>query len=404
MASATPESQAPVAGCLTDPFSVAGLRRLAREDRLWKLRLRESRKRPEVLALVRGAREPRSALSSVLARHSLELFGGASRAGVEATYKTRQLLTHVVGRAGDVVVSEDGLDLEMLRDLLTDPDPTTGVAAMSSPRVSRALRLVMRAVDRWAASRGETVEWAPLPLAEPSPPRRSRKSLPIGVCARLVERARPGERVKLALAFGAGLTPGDIDRLRGGDLRVEVVPPAQAAAVGIRPSPVLWARARGRRRTGVRWTPLPPWVTALVQALPAVSPRESLFPPDTPSLGASVRRLAAEFSDPGLSPTDLCLTWQALALSQGLRRDVVRRTWSHGRDEPWPQVWHPAQTNLLWLATRWPVLNAELVGPFWRRGDVVPRRAPPGCPPHEPERGWRSKKREPAPMPAGVFG
>ena len=411
MSGAQPPSdeQSPLEGpaCLHDPLSVGGLRRFAKEDRRWRSRLAKLWRSDELRAVYREARgEPPTCLEAVILAFVYQLGGSTvDRSGVETIYKARQLMRIVVDVAGDWGVGSDGIDFEALRELLTRPDGD-GACRMSADRSSRALTMVEQALVMRGALTGSLLpRRAAPPPASPAPPRAPRRSKPLRDCATLLRLASPGERVKIGLALGAGLLPGEVERLKGGDVTLYEVPPAVArqtrVSVGFRTA---WARVRLRGKR-VRWVPVPWWVLALIQSCRLGEGRDPFVPRDeAPTLSATCRRLGSQI--PGLdslTPSDLCVTWQAVALRKGLSRQVVRRTWSQERDQQqWPTVWHPAQRELVWLCGQWPELDA--VKSLVHCGDIVPRRAPAGCPADQPERGWRSRKREMPPLPAGVLG
>ena len=398
--------KAPLAECETDPLSVRGLRRLATDDAGWRSRLREAWRRPEVRAEVRLARSEGATLRAVILAFVFELRGGRRPArSVETVRKARQVLQAVVEVAGDWPVEGQGIDWDELRALLTEPHCPDSRARLSRDRASRALSLVEKALAR----RAEKLALPPVARpsrtgSTPTPPRPGRYSVPLKACAALLRAARPGERVKIGLALGLGFMPGEVDRLRGGDVVAHTVP-RELASREVPPGfRTAWVRSGGRGGL-VRWTPAPLWVVALLDGVPLGKDGAPLIgPAEAPTLSATVRRLRGQV--PGLDElkaVDLCLTWQAVALRLGLRREVVRRTWGQHLRADRRTEWHPAQRELVWLAARWPTLMCDATRGLVDRGELVPRRAPAGCPADQPERGWRSRKRDTPPLPAGVI-
>ena len=397
-------STAPLAECETDPLSVRGLRRLATDDANWRRRLREAWRRPEVRAQVQLARSDGATLGAVIIAFAFEIRVRRPDRSVETVRKARQVLGVVVDVAGDWPVEEQGIDWDELSALLTEARGPESPARLSCDRASRALSLVEKALTRRAEKLALPSVVRPRRSASsPTPPRPGRYSIPLKACAALLRAARPGERVKIGLALGLGLMPGEVDRLRGGDV-VPYTVPRGLVSRGWPSLRTAWVRSEGQGGR-VRWTPAPRWVVALLDAVPLGKDGAPLIgSAEAPTLSATIRRLRGRV--PGLNDlkaVDLCLTWQALALRLGLRREVVRRTWGQDRRGDRLTEWHPAQRELVWLAARWPTLMCDATRGLIGRGELVPRRAPAGCPADQPERGWRSRKRDTPPLPAGVI-
>ena len=406
VSSAEPEEERdggqPGPPCLRDPLSVDGLRRLGREDRLWRRGLRAFLRTPEFEELEKAAAQPQVTLRTMILVFCYPLLGGGlGRPSVETTYKARQLMRIVVEVAGDQVVHECELRREELRELLTRE------RSLSPDRASRAMRLVEGALIQRSLRTG--FEMPPkeerVPAA-PSKPRAGRWSLPLNDCEALMRAARPGERVKMGLVLGAGLLPGQVERLRGRDVTLYKITPQVGRAVGV-PAGLRTAwfgvRLRGKK---VRWVPANGWLFALVRQSRLGRGGERFVPAsEAPSLAATLHRLGGPvLGREALTPSDLAVTWQAVTLGLGLSREVVRRSWSQPVGEPfWPNDWHRAQRGLMWLSQQWNTLDAPIVAPFMDRGFVVPRRAPSRCPADQPERGWRSPKRVTPPLPPGVL-
>lgn len=388
--------------CLRDPLSVVGLRRLGRTNRFWRRRLRALWSTREFRELDDEALMPETTLRTMILALCHPIRGhGVKHPSVETTYKARQLARAVVDVAGDQVIRGCELSRAELRELLTRE------AALSPDRVSRAMRLVEDALIQRSLRAGfDLPPKEDRPPTAPSAPRAARLSLPLNECAALLRAARPGERVKIGLVLGAGVLPGQVERLRGGDVTLYELTPQVAQMVGVSVSPStpwIGIRLRGKR---VRWVPAPGWLFALIQQSRLGRGRERFVPlSDAPALAATLRRLGGPvLGREDLTPSDIAVTWQAVALNLGLPREVVRRSWSQAIESPlWPQEWHRAQRGLLWLSQRWSTLDAPIVAPFMGRGHIVPRRAPSRCPPDQPERGWASPKLVMPPLPPGVL-
>ena len=397
---------APLADCETDPFSVRGLRRLAADDANWPGLLRAAWGRPEVRDQVRLARSEAATLRAVIVAFEFEMRGVRRPArSVETVRKARQVMGAVVEVAGDWPVGGQGIDWDELHARLTEPAGPDSAPRLSRDRVSRALSLVEKALTRRAEKLALPAVTRPIRTgSSTTPPRPRRRSLPLKACAALLRVARPGERAKIGLSLGLGLLPGEVDGLRGHDLVPSTFPLGIASRRGAPGFRTAWVRTEDRGGR-VRWTPAPHWVVALLEAVPLGKDRAALIgPAEAPALSATIRRLRGQV--PGLNElkaTDLCLTWQAVALRLGLRREVVRRTWRQARSGARLADWHPAKKELVWLATRWPTLLCDATRTLIDRGDIVPRRAAAGCPADQPERGWRSRKRATPPLPAGVI-
>ncbi len=381
---------------------MVGLRRLGRTSRYWRRRLRALWSTREFADLDDAALMPETTLRTMLLALCHPIRGdGINRPSVETTYKARQLARVVADVAGDQVVRGCDLSREQLRELLTRE------ASLSPDRASRAMRLVEHALIQRSLRAGfDLPPKEERPPTAPSEPRAARRSLPLNDCAALLRAARPGERVKMGLVLGAGLLPGQVEKLRAGDVTLYEIPRHVASAVGVPAGfRTAWVgiRLRGKK---VRWVPANGWLVALIRQAQLGSGRERFVPAsEAPSLGASLRRLGGPvLGREDLTPSDLAVTWQAIALNLGLPREVVRRTWSQTMESPfWPQDWHRAQRGLLWLCRSWSTLDAPVVAPFMDRGHVVPRRAPSRCPADQPERGWTSTKRVMPPLPPGVM-
>ena len=398
-------SLALLAECETDPLSIRGLRRLATDDANWRGRMGEAWRRPEVRAQVQLARSDGATLEAVIIAFAFEIRLGRPDRSVETVRKARQVLRAVVEVAGDWPVEGQGIDWDELRVRLMEPCGLDSSALLSPDRASRALNLVEKALTRRAKKLGLPPVVRPRRArSTPTPPRAGRYSTPLKACASLLRAARPGERVKIGLALGLGLLPGEVDRLQGRDVVLRTVPRelmSRGVPAGFRTAWV-WTEDGGGR---ARWTPAPLWVVGLLSVVPLGRDRQPLVgTEEAPTLSATIRRLRGQVL--GLSELtagDLGLTWQAVALRQGLRREVVRRTWGQHWRPDRALEWHPAQRELVWLAARWRTLMCDATRGLIDYGELVPRRAPSGCPADEPERGWRSRKRDTPPLPAGVI-
>ncbi len=400
------DSGAALKECETDPLSVRGLRRLAREDEKWRARLLAAWKRPEVRVEVLLGRSREATLRSAILAFGFELRGTRRRSkSVETVRKARQVLAAVVEAVGGWPVDEHGIDWDELYGRLTEGSEPDSSGRLSRDRASRALCLVQKALARRARKLGLPPVVRPKrPASMPRVPRRGRRSIPLKSCATLIRDARPGERAKIGLALGGGLLPSQVDGLGGEDVATWTVPRglmSRGVPAGFR---TVWVRLVGPNGLA-HWVPVPHWVARLLGEVRLGAAGAPLIGrEEAPTLDATIRRLRGQVRGlEDMTAGDLCLTWQAVALRLGLRRDVIRRTWRQHQAGELPARWHPVQRQLVWLAAQWPTLMCDATRGLIERGELVPRRAPSGCGAHEAERGWRSRKRDAPPLPAGVI-
>jgi len=239
--------------------------------------------------------------------------------------------------------------------------------------------------------------------ATPAHPRPFRTSATLRSIQRYLEAATEDELPKLLLALGAGLSAGQIDGLRGRDL--VVVRPSEHERRYLKLPPrkgIFFFVRTGASGGGERWHPLPPWVVDILRTTGFGVGDWPLFS-DAPGILQTMRRLRRELPEvEQITPADLVLTWQAIARHAGLPRDIVRRTWSQPADGPhaWPAR-HDRHLGLLRFARRWRTLSCPLTEGFVDASHIVPRKAPRGCPPDQPEVDW-PRPRERAPLPRSL--
>jgi integrase len=231
---------------------------------------------------------------------------------------------------------------------------------------------------------------------------------------RLLEVSGPRLAAGIALIVGDGLLKGELLALRAG--RVSI--PEQAVLVqhrGVRG----WGQVPASRALRV-----PFWAWQFVQrAWPGLArmPKNALlFPsprdPEQPwdKIGRAIRRAAVAVGlqeegddDPRWTPTGLRLLYQALAREAGVARGVVRGT-----------VVEAGEGGLLASELGWSLAESDKLArgwvyllrpPGWLDGERhhVPRRAPSGVRPDEPEwpnqrvAGWLEEREQPQRLPWG---
>ena len=384
-----------------DPLLVSGLRAAAKRGEDWRVRIRRPQFDSPHLDEIIAARTPDATLGQVVVVFGEDVIP-ERRASVETVYRARQLARVVCDVAGNWSADEAEARLAELRALLRAPRTPGGRPRMSAERTSRAISMVWRALNtrRWLIGRPQLPKLTP---AEPTRPRPPRRTLPLLLCAELLWHARPRERVRLALALGAGLWPGEIERLRGCDLVAYTTTADDADRVRVpEGTAVHFVRVGARRgRRGCRWIPLPPWVTALIGRIELGRGGEPLVQ-GVPGLAQTMRRLREEVEGAeDVTAMSLVRTWQGIAVEMERTREVVRGSWrqpSKG-ERAWPTRWHRAQRQLWNLAVSWMELDWKLLRPLVEGTRTVARRAPSACPPAFPERS-RRRRRAPAPMPA----
>ncbi len=406
---ASPDAPAivPNVACELDPLSVRGLRTLFREDpNNWRDRLRD-RLPPEVLAGIdAGYAAPKADLRQVLLSHSPALLPQpGSTVGVETVRRARQVLAAVIEHDGDMPAMLACDMLSVLRTNIMARLRANDRSPLSPENASRAMSLVRQALNGWRGARSEP----PLPEeppANPAPPRRPQKTTRLRVIWQILRLASPWERIKIALAVGAGLRQPEIDGLRVGDVTRYMLNPAEARGLGLLPAVelmFLWVADAHDPGRG-RWVPLPPWVGQVIGAVPHGDRSDLLVAEDkAPSLTATLRRLRRTVEGGArVSPSSLRRTWQAIARRAGCSREVVRGTWRQRLGQTgWPARWHLAQVELWRLAAAGADFGAGVAERFVDGIDLVPRRARPGCGPRDPEVLPRGSS-APAPLPSRV--
>jgi hypothetical protein len=241
-----------------------------------------------------------------------------------------------------------------------------------------------------------------------------RSAITLHEVRRLLEVSGPRLAAGIALIVGCGLLKGELLARRAGSMVI----PEQAVLVrhrGVRG----WGGAQASRALRV-----PFWAWQFVQrawpglarmpkgALLFPSPRDSEKPWD--NIGRAIRRAAVAAGlqaegddDPRWTPTGLRLLYQALARKAGVPRGVVRGTVVKSRDGG--MLSSELSRSLAEsdkLAWGWVYL---LRPPGWVEGERhhVPRRAPSGVRPDEPEwpnrrvAGWLEERQQRQRLPWG---
>ena len=401
--------------CAVEPFSVAGLRRLAVDNPDWSRRL-HAHLPPEVLRDIEVGRADRDAsLAQVLLAHTPQLLPPTGDPyGVETVRRARQVLAVVKEHDGDMLANRASVRLPVIWSNAAALERADGRRPLSPENVSRAMSLVRSALDGWLSARGEA-PLAPADPVVPAPPRPPQRTVPLRRVWQLLRDASPAEMIKIGLAVGAGLREPEIEALCTGDLAVREVPPKVAVRLGLLPGVrLMFVRVRLSDPAQTRWTPLPAWVAELILvARPGLgTEREEagpLVPAGlAPSLTATLRRLQKDVrgeSGQRITPSDLRRTWQAIARRSGGcgTREVVRGTWCQHEDRGWPKRWHRAQAHLWRLAASWGQFAGGVAAGFVDHVDLVPRRARPGCRAAGLEIApKRSKRRKSSPLPSRV--
>ena len=395
-------------GCVRDVTSVDGLRRLVREQPTrWHIALRKQAPgMPEDLADATVGQVLRGGLwGELVPRHR----GDAERLRRERGGARR--LVALVGAAAMADVDE--AVLADVRGRLIAGDEASGRAALSAEVATRTVSLLRKAAYRWGTEVGRTPAVAERASASSRPARRRppRKTMSLADLRRLLHAAWPEERAVLALALGGGLREGEIAALRRRDLQVKA-PKRRGRRATVEPSSIEVVLdittpsdsygMRGR----LRIAPLPLWACELVGApeagLPSKAPDALLFPhrsdPDRPrssfrSMMDRLRTRALGPHGPRCSLADLRRCWQRVAREALAPREVVRQTWWIETPAPGIEPRSHALQSVRALAGHWATLGAPIAGVLTNPA-VLPRRAPKGCGPGEPEKqdpwkGWR---------------
>jgi len=400
----------PIPGCLLDPFSVRGLRRLAADDpQGWRAQLHAHLPEQAHLDVAAGRTGLNPTLRQVLLAFCDRLLPDpASNLGVESVRRARQVLFAVVEHDGDMAAEQVAASLSLIRRNAGHLVRDGGRAPLSSEAVSRAMSLVRAALNYWLASQGKPPLGPPGAVAA-APRRPPQRTVTLRRVWELIKRAEPAERIKIGLAVGAGLREPEIEALRVCDLAAYEATPDEALRLDLLPGiRLVFVRVdTGGEPARTRWTPLPPWLSDLMRAAPlglrASKDKNRLLVPGelAPSLSAALRRLQKEVSPrQRITPSDLRRTWQGVARRARCSREVVRQTWSHSTDsDRRPLLWHRAQVQLWLLATGWADFSGGVAERFVDHVDRVPRKARPGCGATAPEIA-PAKRRRPAPLPS----
>lgn len=403
--------------CVTDPASVEGLKRLARErPDDWSRALRDG-----VVPFDGDLEE--ATLAEVVRSGLVRQVLPKGPRDLARLLRARASARRAIAALGEVRIADlDEEALVELRQRLIAGEEGDGL----SPEVAtRTVSMVRKAAAAWARATG-----LPSPVARRAPapsapaPRRSARPVPsLREVQRLLHVAFPAERPVLALALGGGLGEQEIRSLRGGDLlvrrgrrRVRWLD-GRTGSVATLSVHVVVPAAAGLDPYGlgsVRVAPLPTWVIEILAASPdRPLDREEgvyLFPhrsdPDRPRSGfrSMMQRLNTQaFGPKGArwSVADLQRAWQVVAREAGLARAVVRGSWSMEPPQGGRLPRSAELETLERLANAWPTLGAEAARSLVP-GVRLPRRAPKGCGAGESEMtdpwaGWK-----PLPQSCGV--
>ena len=405
-------------GCVRDLTSVEGLRRLAREKPLrWHTLLaQQAPPVPTDFADATVARVLRDGwIEDLLPRHHGDM---------ERLRRDRGSAGRLVALVGEVQMeSVDEEFIAGVRARLTAGDPAVERAPLSGEVASRTTSLLRKAAVRWAEVVGQEPVVAPrAPVSGPPAPRRPpRRTPPLAELRRLLHAAWPWERAVLALALGGGLRESEIVGLRRRDLRIHsapqqprgrrrragppVPPPVVEVLLDVTPIDTRYEMVR-RIRVAV----LPPWACELIlrpsAGLVGRDEGELLFPhrSDPARPRAGFRNLVGQirdrdnrpWKDPPSSLATLRTCWQRVAREAGAPREVVRQTWWFEVPPPGVRPQSPALGAVRQLAGTWAVFDAPVARLLWN-GGTLPRRAPKGCAPGDPEKAdpWRGWERLP---------
>ena len=400
--------------CEADPFSIVGLKTLARTDPDgWRRRLRDGpppEQKDELAAAMKrviAEGPPATPDDGPTLRQVLLLFSTSlqpvpgSKIGIEVVRQARQLLAMVNEMLGHWPAAHFVEHPQTVGQHVHFGQPRSGRAPLTAARTHRADGLVRAALDHWRRVTGASAVADPAPVTTRQR-RPARRTIPLRVALRGFVEATPAERVKLGLPLGAGLSAPEIEALQAlggrgfaeGELRG-----ALASRLGLPSGRLHFAQVQHPQDPArVRWSPLPPWLGALV-----VDAKAGGTPPlaGAPRLSSTLRRLRR--SDPELELTPLILrtTWQAVMRRAGASRELVRGTWWQPSEGPnaWPNQWHRAQFDAWRVASMWELLGSGPGAPFVDRIDKVPAKAPSRVAPHEPELRGRRRRTVRTPLP-----
>jgi integrase len=389
--------------CMSDPFSVVGLRTLERSSPdTWRGLLRSYLSEEELEEVQNGSQED-ATLRQVLLAHSVELLPDAeSRITFDIARRARLVLGAVVEHFGDVPAHRiDEEMLRVIRRVCKERMRRRGRVPLSGSNASRAMTVLRRALDDWRRNH-DLPPLVPQPDPLPAPRRSAKVTVRLRPVWQNIVAVNRFERLKIALGVGVGLREPEIEALREDDFRFVMMPAKVSEWWCLPPVALLYVRVRGAQPHLVRWIPLPQWLAAFVRdVLKERQPGDLLFPPDVASLAAVLRRFRGKFPDEvGMTPSALRTTWQGIARQSGCSHEAVRATWRQEEGEKGWQ-WHHAQRELVVLAVDWSQFGSGVAGLFVDRRDRVPRRAPKGCGPRDPEIRPQ-RERRPDPMPPGA--
>ena len=384
--------------CQVDPTSLTGLRRLVRENPgTWDALI----DRPYPAS---GADLSESTIAEVLRSglvHDL-LPHWSNDAG--RLRRARACAGRLVRAVGDRAIADVDDDfVEALRLRLVDPEAPALDRPLAASTAGRTLSLLRTAARLWAMRCGRTpgVSDRPVGPRHRVGDRRVRHVPSLYLLAELLEVVPDWLRAAIGLAFGAGLSQGEIRLLRRGHLHC---PAHRIILFGNRPGLV-------KDPVRVRYAWVPPWVRDLLEelhpALHRLPPGAFLFasPLDLRrprgELNAALRRACRDAwgeDGPTFTFGDLRRSWQALCRGHRLPHAVVRQSWWVLAPPPGsaPRL-PPGVLQLERVIGSWRQLGDPVADPL-RVPQHVPRAAAKNTGPWQPEPAGRRARRW-SPMP-----
>lgn len=398
--------------CTTDPFSIEGLRRLAKtRPRDWHTVFRPG------FPTVGTASDPTDTVRDVLAGRYGRLWPQRSTTTTLNRLRRRRIHARVIDRViGDRPALSIGRPArKRLQELLP----------LCPPEAVRATTMLSGLLLRWRNGLDPALrKLVALPGQEPHPPlpdppadRPGRpatsKLRPIvdpSRVAKIMLHCDHHERVAYAFGAGCGMREGEVARLRETELLLidrAWVWPDEAPRRFLDLWIVIYGAPGGKHAGRSRVVVAPRWVAEILSEAGIQAGTKSLAPvlPTKKggfrvSLQGISRSVARRLRGTGLQPltwSDLRATWQARAAQHGLPREVERGTWWLPDTDDW--IRDSRCSGLAYLAERWATL-AEPATPSGQHPTKLRRRAPSHCPPNRAERKvkWR-----PPPLPASAM-
>ena len=370
--------------CLSEPLSVAGLKRLQQDrPRDWRTIVEDHL--PPLFTLAPDTSVSAALEAGVLDRDALRTRSTDSF----RQHRTAAALASRLCRKLRI----DEIDDDALQDLRRRQESI----GHSSDRITRTLGVLRRLHTFWAAEVGQapSVTSTPTRSTSKAPKPVSRPVWSPSEVHRLLACLRDrGARVAIGLAVGCGLTPGEVEAVRYQDLQQRRI--------------VVFGEDRSRPP---RVMPTPPWLEAIVadhvqywrQAgrpettwlLP--SPRD----PRRARRGYSRLLQSAQRRTEGLGHLppatlrDLRRTWQWVAIHAGMPDEAVRGTWKIEAGS-YP-AWYPRLQQLCRVEWTYLGLDPER---FPRCANFV--RSGGALVPADMAEARRTLLREPPPLPHSV--